>query len=220
MVKTLLIIQPGRFGDIIICLPMAKYYHDKGYKVEWLCPKEYHALFSNISYCTPVTQITKNYYDLIDISFGFNGAPELWWQVTQPRWKSFIEPKYYLAKVPLEERWKLEWDRDTEAEDLLFNKLTSGKPYRLIHESGSSGETKELYQEGDVVFGPQEGFNIFDWYKIICEASEIHVVDSFLFNFVEVIEEVRDTSKYYYNTPRSVAPHFHNILKNGWTIYD
>lgn len=220
MDKTLLIIQPGRFGDIIICLPIAKYYNDKGYKVEWLCPQEYHTLFRNIEYCTPITEVTKNYYDVIDMSFGFNGPPEMWWQVTQPRWKSFIEAKYYLARVPVEERWKLEWDRDTEAEDRLFNKLTFGNPYRLIHENGSSGEAKKLYQEGDVVFGPQEGFTFFDWYKIICEASEIHVVDSLLFNFVEVIKEVKNTPKYYYNTSRSLPKHFHNILKNGWIIYD
>ena len=33
--KTIGIIQPGKLGDLIICLPIAKYYHDQGYEVHW-----------------------------------------------------------------------------------------------------------------------------------------------------------------------------------------
>ena len=29
------ILQPGRLGDIIICLPIAKYYADQGFEVVW-----------------------------------------------------------------------------------------------------------------------------------------------------------------------------------------
>jgi hypothetical protein len=32
MTETLLVIQPGRFGDIVICLAMAKYYFESGYE--------------------------------------------------------------------------------------------------------------------------------------------------------------------------------------------
>ena len=33
--KRIGILQPGRLGDIIICLPIAKHYFDLGYKVIW-----------------------------------------------------------------------------------------------------------------------------------------------------------------------------------------
>lgn len=33
--KKLTIILSGKIGDIIICLPIAKYYYDKGYTIYW-----------------------------------------------------------------------------------------------------------------------------------------------------------------------------------------
>lgn len=187
MDKTLLIIQPGRFGDIIICLPIAKSYHDKGYKVEWLCPKEYHSLFSNISYCTPVTQIAKTYYDVIDMSFGFNGAPEAWWQITKPRWESFVEAKYHLARVPLEEKWNLVWDRNEEKENALVKELNLPDEYIVYHAEGSRGEYNLSLPEGvaHIKFGKVKDYNVFDWYEVLEKAKEIHCIDSVLVNFVD-----------------------------------
>ena len=187
MNKTILIIQPGRFGDIIICLPIAKYYYDKGYKVEWLCPQEYHELFRNIPYCTPVTQITKTYYDVIDMSFGFNGPPERWWQVTKPRWDSFVEAKYYLARVPLEEKWKLVWDRNEEREKALVKELNLPDEYIVYHPQGSKGtfnlDLPKKYHS--VEFKGHGDYNIFDWYRVLLNAKEIHCIDSVLINFVD-----------------------------------
>ena len=34
--RRILIIQPGAFGDIVICLPIAQHYAMMGYKVDWL----------------------------------------------------------------------------------------------------------------------------------------------------------------------------------------
>jgi len=44
--KNLGIIQPGRLGDIIICLPIAKFYNEQGYKVYWPIFENYIPIFS------------------------------------------------------------------------------------------------------------------------------------------------------------------------------
>lgn len=45
--KKLGIIQPGRIGDIVICLPIAKWYHDRGYEVLWPVKKDMIKHFEN-----------------------------------------------------------------------------------------------------------------------------------------------------------------------------
>ena len=64
-----LIKQPGRVGDLIICLPIAEYY-SHGFDVFWECPEEYHSLFRNIDYCKPISKADNVYDKIIDISFG------------------------------------------------------------------------------------------------------------------------------------------------------
>ena len=72
---TIQIIQPGRYGDILICLPIAKLYSQLGNLVYWKCPKEYHSMFEYTPYVKPDEHLMT--VDLvIDLSFGFGGAPE------------------------------------------------------------------------------------------------------------------------------------------------
>jgi hypothetical protein len=52
--KKLLLIQPGRFGDIIICLPIAKFYHSLGYSIIWPISEHYTEIFRNIDYEVPL----------------------------------------------------------------------------------------------------------------------------------------------------------------------
>ena len=81
--------QPGRFGDIIICLPIAKYYYKMGYEVFWPVHDSYLSLFDNIHYVTPVRiekirlgaaseiyrHIAVNSYDkIIDLAIGYDGT--------------------------------------------------------------------------------------------------------------------------------------------------
>ena len=122
--KTMLIDQPGRSGDILICLPIAEWY-SKGFEVDWLCPKEYHPLFNHINYCKPVDKISKVYDDVIDMSFGIRQGTVLheWWIKSRQNWQSFIVPKYLLASVPLYKRWSLHWERNWDKEISLYSKF-------------------------------------------------------------------------------------------------
>jgi hypothetical protein len=202
--KKLLINQPGRHGDIIICLPIARHY-SVSFDVFWLCPDEYHPMFSYVDYCTPVSKDSGGYDFIIDLSFGFGGPPEKWWQETIHTWDSFVTAKYYLADVPLEEKWNLHWNRDKQKEDSLYNLVVGEEKYIVVHDSGSSGSFPiSIDSKLDViVFSPIENYTVFDWYKVLMNAEEIHCVDSLLLNFVDsciygpkkIFHDVRNSDK-------------------------
>lgn len=236
-VKRLLIIQPGKFGDIIICLPIAKWYYDRGYVVEWECPEMYHEIFRNVDYVKPVLnpELEPAYDKIIDLSFGFGGAPQMWWNERQTKFDSFVTAKYELAGVPLEERWKLVYHRNTINESSLYAKVTNDiynpqVPYALIHTQGSIG-TSINNRLGNVTlkhvyFKPVEGYNIFDWRYVIEHATEIHCIDSSLSNLIEVLPQQHiktEESKYVKQTKimydvRESYQWLKSIYKNNWTV--
>jgi UDP:flavonoid glycosyltransferase YjiC (YdhE family) len=52
--KNLLLIQPGPFGDIFVCAPIAKWYADSGYKVHWPITKKFESTLEKFDYVTPI----------------------------------------------------------------------------------------------------------------------------------------------------------------------
>ncbi len=220
--KKLLIIQHGKVGDILICLPIARKFSED-YLIDWLCPKQYHDLFDYISYARAVDQKRQEYDRVLDLSFGQGGGPEGWWQANKTRFNSFVEAKYELAGVPVEERDHLVYDRNFEKENQLFEIIesgTGGKKYALVHSSSDYGDPAK-YSVADhlaiVPFAPIDGFTIFDWRKVIANAEEIHAIDSSLCNFVDVIPEAIGIKKFYYKTTKVPNKYDETILKNNWT---
>lgn len=217
---SLLINQPGRFGDVIICLPIAKWYSEK-FEVFWLCPKGYHNLFRNITYCKPVSEITNKYDKVIDLSFGLNTSTALhkWWMTKRSSLQSFVVAKYMLANVPLLWRWRLEWNRNIKREEELFNKIISkyGKDYVVVQEKTHDFSMK-IDVKNKVLFEPIEDYSVFDWFKVLILAKEIHCIDSCLANFVEVIPECLSTIKYYYPTSKVPSLWDRTLLINNWVI--
>lgn len=217
----LLIHQLGRHGDIIICLPIARWY-SLAYDVEWLCPEEYHINFRNIDYCKPVALGSSNGYNrIIDISFGIiEGPVHRWWLETRAQWQSFIIPKYILAGIPLIERWNLTWKRDDKREDELYQRIVSeyGRDYILCHDESWDGSRIIMDFENKVSFRPIDDFNVFDWYKVILKAKEIHCIDSVLCNFVEAVPEFLKIKKTYYLSNKTPNQYDTTLLINNWRI--
>ena len=50
--KTLLV-QPGPYGDILVCAPIAKWYTDRGYDVTWPIAERFYNLVSQLGYVVP-----------------------------------------------------------------------------------------------------------------------------------------------------------------------
>lgn len=215
--KTMLIIQPGRSGDIIINLPIAKYFSEY-YLVKWQCPKKYHDIFENIDYCKPVESKAGNYDKVLDLSFGFGGPPEAWWQQNKKLFDSFVRAKYHLAGVDILNRWKLSWERNENKENELYDHIVEkyGEDYILVHETTHKGTYVTIDKGNKVEFAPIEGYNIFDWYKVIENAKEIHCIDSLLSNFIEAVPEFFDLKKTIYLTAREPNQYLRSIYVNGW----
>jgi len=229
MNKRILIHQPGQFGDIVICLPIAYWYFRQGSTVDWLCPRKFHGLFRNIDYCTPVESHQGVYDQVIDLSFGIirGTSVDEWWTETRSRWQSFINAKYYLAGIPVYERWQIRWERNEKREDALYKMIVAkhGADYILCHEQSGTRvnipinpETSNMPNLPRVIFEPIEDYNVFDWYKVVLEAFEVRCIDSALCNFVEVIPQCAGKRKHYYDKSRDRGWN-KTILANNWNIW-
>jgi hypothetical protein len=216
--ERLLLIQPGRFGDIVICLPIAEYY-SRDFEVDWLCPEEFHSPFRNVRYCRPVADARReDYARVIDLGFGLcpESDAQAWWIANQHRFDSFVTAKYDLAGVPLEQRWQLRWDRDLRRERELFKTVVPSDDYVLFHDRGSSGPALQRTFPGGVRFEPISDYSVFDWYEVVVRAREIHCIDSLLCNFVDAIPEAVPIPKVFYRL-RNTQPQLDTLVRNNWT---
>jgi hypothetical protein len=215
--KKLLIDQPGQNGDILICLPIAKWYSNE-YDIEWFCPKKFHITFRPIDYCKPVTEISTDYDKIIDMSFGIRSSTPLhkWWIDNQSSWQSFIIPKYLLADVPLRERWNLVWKRNKEKENYLYDKIAAKYDHNYIVTHLTPDCKINSSAQNRIIFEPIEDFCVFDWIKVLKNSKEIHCIDSLLCNFVEVIPKLISKPKFYYATSKVPNIWDKTLLVNNW----
>ena len=228
------IIQPGRLGDIIICLPIAKYYFDRGYEVIWPVLNDYISLFSNIDYVTalPINSdilnctreaylMTDHLHEKIELSFGFpHSKINNVFHENYTFANNFVEAKYKISKVPIKNRWNLVYKRNIKKEDQLFNKLYKGFNYILIHGESSQGEHIKHTPEHSIKVSPIENFNLFDWRKLAMKADELHCVDSSFCNFIESDQSFKSKTKVYIASKSIPSKWGWTTLKNNWTIND
>lgn len=217
-IPTAIIRQPGRVGDIIRCLDIAKHY-SKDFIVFWECPQQYHSLFDYVDYCTPVV---KGRADKdIDISFGINlqSPTQREWLRVQKH-ESFISLKYRLAGVPFKNQ--LTYNRNLKRENELFEKVVKGGKYALVHDVSDAGTPPEIETDLPIIrFTHVDDHTIFDWRKVVENATEIHCMDSSLCNFVNMVCTNEDgIIKKYYRTDRIYVFGVETILSLNWEIIE
>lgn len=218
----LLIIQPGKVGDIICVLPIAKYYADRGYSVEWECPVQYHAMFAGyIDYVTPVVKRSGDYAREIDLSFGINkqSSSHAEWLRRRASGDSFVQVKYDMAGVPISELRNLQYKRNDQLETMLYDHITAtyGDDYDLVHLVSDYGSPVPVDAvRPQIVFSPVQGFSIFDWRKVIENAVNVHCIDSSLCNFVDALPQ-RD-GLYYYISDRVPMKGDRTVLVKEWDM--
>lgn len=195
------IIQPGRLGDIIICLPIAKWYSDRGYEIVWPIEHSYlHNFADYIDYVNFVgidsldcnaarKECVPNCNNIIDLSISFpNSHPyndSLFYQHRNSI--PFDQLKYEFADVPFEEKWNLFFNRNLEAEKKLESQIyKASESFTLVHTRGSS-ETFVYHPEADeaVIYVNDISKSIFDWCGLIEKAKKIVAIDSSFANLVE-----------------------------------
>ena len=189
------IIQPGRVGDIILCLPIAKWYYYRGYEVVWPVHKSFIELFDRAYYVHPLIldcTLAKSYLaayaavkdcdKVIDLGIGFGRAEEDWYASGL----RFDEWKYREAGVPLAEKYNLQIERNFEAEQALKRKLNLDRycdGYVVTH-SESSFARYDFNVPDAIEVKPTAGFHLFDWIGVLEGARYILCVDSCVANLV------------------------------------
>ena len=229
--KSVGIIQPGRLGDIIICLPIAKYYADKGYNVFWPVPGNYVTMLKEvIDYATfvPVIQdvykcvpeayeyFNKNITDkLFDIAATFPGSKCTEEYVNLGDGfgpEKFDEFKYRKAEVPFNLKWKLEYNRNIKKENDIYNLYVKEQNYDIVSTKHSKGKLNVTFNSKNQIIELNENHNIFHWIKVLENAKTIAVVDSAPANLVEQLNI--SCKKIVLRKPGQPIPTF----RNKWII--
>lgn len=226
------IIQPGRLGDIIICLPIAKYYFDRGYEISWPVLCDYFDIFRDIDYIEAVSLkcdinnsvlrakeiCNQAQCEELDLSFGFFGSSVAEYHSNTNYAPNFVEAKYKLSNVPLKERWNLHFKRDKLRENSLFRKMVKSPSYILAHENSSQGNHISIDGDNIIKVAPIKGYNIFNWMQIIERAEEIYCIDSSICNLIESQKHLKDKIKKYIPAKQFAVGWGRTTLENNWQI--
>lgn len=225
----MIMIQPGRIGDIIICLPIAKHYHDLGYEVIWPIHKSYFNMFHNlVDYVkfTSCEQLCNNSAKAsIDISkddlvlslgFGISGLDHINNEWLRQNQYSFDQYKYKLSDVPFEKKYQLDINRNGQREKDLYDRLVTNENYVVVHEQASNHRVNIRVNETNyqkIVIGNQTD-NVFDWITVLHRAKNRYLIDSC---FLNLCVQLGIGGGHAYRKPCNNRGIFNPVLKEGWT---
>jgi hypothetical protein len=212
--KRLGIIQSRGLGDIVIALPIAKFYHDQGYEIHWpICREflphvEHHVPW--VTWHTVQTDRGSFFYDqpmrilakldcdeilpLYQALTGHKFHEELYFQQTK-----FDQYKYIKAGVPFLNKWRLSEciHRDLTAEQLLYDQVVTNPKYAVLHLEGSDHRALFDYSTippdwGTIEITADKTPSIFNWLTILESAESIVCVDSVMANLVDQMNMTND----------------------------
>lgn len=203
--KRLGIIQSRGIGDIIIALPIAKWYRDRGVDVFWPIDGRFLSSF----------QEAADYVRFIPFAFqptldGFLNEPNRLLRAAgcerivplysflsnvpsaHPKLFAslkFDEYKYAAAGVPFAEKWNLALRRNPAREQRLFEALVRQEDYVVVQRQGSNArstaEIPSRFQGCQVIEINEQTDCIFDWLRILERARFLMLLDSCFSNLVD-----------------------------------
>lgn len=213
--KKCLLIQPGAYGDIFVCAPIAKIYHDNGYKVYWPTTQKFQPLIERFNYVEHVlledasldpdwlrsdvikclSYLERNSFDVV-LNLADRG-PHL---TAEQFGENFELCKYRLSQIPIEYKHNLGWVRNEQKESELYDKVVKDDKYAVVHLNSSRGDRAALPENFSIpVVEVTEipGYDICDWFKVIKNASEIYCVESAVHQFIDgTLEHTGHIPKY------------------------
>jgi hypothetical protein len=204
--KKLGVVQSRGLGDIVITLPIAKYYYDQGWDILWpICEEFMPSVIDNVPWIKWIPVQTDSgsfFYDqpmerlknfkcdeiicLYQHLTGHNFMDEKYFQYTK-----FDQYKYIKAGVPFLEKWKLAdcITRFPEREQALYDQVVKNPNYAVVHLEGSDARADfdrsmipSDWQTVEII--PRTG-SIFDWLTVIERAQSIIMIDSVFSNIVD-----------------------------------
>ena len=183
--KKLLINQPAGIGDILFIQKIVSKLSEE-YEV-YLPVKE------SISWMTEYLSTTCKREDCKDVHFDevirLDGCILPGHKIMESKYKlTGFDYVDYVDYISIK--------RDFKKEDALFSKVASTSPYRLVcpwygtpEEKGTGMLKMDIPFSNDlenVVMNIEEGYTLFDWIKVIQNATEIHTTDGAIMFLVEM----------------------------------
>ena len=231
-------IQTGAIGDIVIALPAAKWYVDKGYEVYW--PIDYRYL-NFFRYAAPYVNflevpanlngydwhlgfpnnvLKKNNVNDIFTLYSYLGSNGQRFDFGQPKFLpdslKMDEYKYAITQVPFSEKWNLKIQRNLLKEEEILESISANEPYALLHNApaGTGRDIEnEIYQELNIrkIRITEITNSPFDWISAFENAEIIACEDSVHANIIEQLNIT--TRKYLFlRSTCTLTP----VFKNNW----
>jgi len=230
--KKLLLIQPGAFGDLFVCAPIAKWYADRGYEVHWPVTEKFLPIVKSFDYVKPIllpddslhpdwlrSDIMKilplvDQYDKV-VNLADRGPHP----TAQRPEENFELCKYRLAEVPFEEKNKLVWTRNLEKEGALYEHLNIKGPYAVVHTEDSLGQKADLPSISHQIIEIKklQDYNIQDWFLVLSNAQEIYCVESAPHQFMDGICDKLTEKRFLLKRP-AVAEGCRFTVSNSWNL--
>ena len=203
-------------GDNLICIGLVKTlsarYPNKKFYYACLA-YNYHALvwaFQDLPNIYPT--VVRNGKEVRQLA---NFLHITYWPIgiTQVDSNSFDESFYRQHQVPFQLRWDLCVTPSGPHSEILFSELNpSGEPYMLVCMNGSHGESEPLRIANarglKVIKVHAATNNIFDWTKLVQEATEIHSIDTGFIHFVENVLSANTAKLLFFHRTRKVRTEF------------
>ena len=171
--------QLAELADILFCEPIARMYHDDGYKIIWPIESKFFNLNKHFPYIIFVNK------ELLQISYehkNFYNTDNM--LIVPLRWAGEIlrgqqmESKYKLCGLPTDTWKNTQWQRDQVAEQELFSEILQldDTPYNLINEVQivPPNNLRNVYVERISDYTP------LDWSKVIENASNLYTTNGFI----------------------------------------
>jgi hypothetical protein len=237
------IILPGKIGDIIICLPIAKHFYDSGYEVYWPVYIELIENFKDyVDYVNFIPtksndRISESFHllkelncEILDLSFT---SPGSWHNENTKHYqtqnlRSFDEFRYFLSDVNFDKKWNLNIQRHYDREERLYNNLVNKSKYALIQKySSDTAMSKNIdisNYDGQIIEIKPYTKSVFDWLTLIEKAERLLLIESCFNNLIDQLR-IKNNKQilvlkqgYYGDNLLNGQPKGLPVLKNNWTI--
>jgi hypothetical protein len=205
------LVQTRGLGDIIIALPIARFYYDIGHEVFWPIDESFLSSFKESAPWVNWIRVSKAAAEpmLIEpfnllLSAGVDKTIVLYSYLSSDIYQpnkllqetlKFDQYKYAISDVPFSHKWNLKdcISRNLVRENDLYNLLVKREKYMVVHRQGSNFSrifgTDEFEKNGYQIIEIENlTDNIFDWLKILEGASALALLDSFCANLVEQLD--------------------------------
>lgn len=230
---TIAIVQPGKIGDIIICLPIAHYFHRRGQKIIWPVHEFLAPMFeAAVDYVTFLPIKSYDLKDSIDamsaynpaqvlpLGFGFPGYERLT-KVWVDSGKRFDDYKYQVAGVPFDQKNRLVIRRDRVREEALYSRLIKSDTYHVVMTAASDRsiavEPVSEKAVGDRIEITNATDSVFDWLLILEKASACFMIDSCMVNLMSQMGFKAPGVRCW--KPGYTSERDYPVLRDNWTDY-